>query len=380
MARHRNPFTYGELVQDEAFTDRRDELAQLNRDLENGQNVVLVAPRRLGKSSLVQTALRAAVARGTLVVEVDLMTTPTKERFAAKLAKSIHDDVASRVDRAKEVLGAFRSLRVSPIVTLGDDGSFRFSFTAARGAADIDDTIERLLELPAELAAERGRPLVVFFDEFQEVTDLDPHLPALMRAIFQRQGDVAHVYAGSKRDMMHRLFNDENEPFFRSAKTMELGAIDPTLFRPFLAAQFERTDRGVTDDALTRLLEITGGHPYATQELASALWDEVPAGFTAGSDDLEDALAAVLRAENARFTLLWEGATGPQKLVLQALAKEPGRPFSEPYRLRHELPSASHVQRALRTLIRKELVAKGADGVHDLAEPFFREWLLAYAT
>ncbi|HET7449365.1 MAG TPA: ATP-binding protein [Gaiellaceae bacterium] len=380
MVRHRNPFTYGELVRDEAFTDRRDELAQLTRDLANGQNVVLVAPRRLGKSSLVQTALRTAVARGTLVVEVDLMTTPTKERFAAKLAKSIHDDVASRVDRAKDVLGAFRSLRVSPVVTLGDDGSFRFSFTASRGAADIDDTIERLLELPAEIAAERGRPLVVFFDEFQEVTDLDPHLPALMRSIFQRQGDVAHVYAGSKRDMMHRLFNDENEPFFRSAKTMELGAIDPTLFRPFLAAQFERTDRGVTDDALTRLLEITGGHPYATQELASALWDEVPAGFTAGSDDLEDALAAVLRAENARFTLVWEGATSPQKVVLQALAKEPGRPFSEPYRIRHELPSASHVQRALRTLIRKELVAKGADGVHDLAEPFFREWLLAYAT
>ena len=380
MARHRNPFTYGELVQDEAFTDRRDELAQLTRDLENGRNVVLVAPRRLGKSSLVQTALRDVAARGTLVVEVDLMTTPTKERFAAKLAKSIHDDVASRVDRAKEALGAFRSLRVSPSVTVGDDGSFRFGFTAVREAADIDDTIERLLELPAEIATERGRQLVVFFDEFQEVTDIDPHLPALMRSIFQHQADVAHVYAGSKRDMMHRLFNDENEPFFRSAKTMELGPIEPALFRPFLAAQFERTERQVTDDALTRLLEITGGHPYATQELASALWDEVPAGFTAGTGDLDDALAAVLRAENARFTLLWEDATGPQKLLLQALADEPGRPFSEPYRLRHELPSASHVQRALRTLIRKELVAKAADGVHDLAEPFFREWLLAYAT
>jgi len=380
MARHRNPFTYGELVRDETFTDRRDELAQLTRDLENGQNVVLVAPRRLGKSSLVQTALRAAVARGTLAVEVDLMTTPTKERFAAKLAKSIHDDVASRVDRAKEVLGAFRSLRVSPTVTVGDDGSFRFGFTAAREAADIDSTIERLLEVPAEIAAERDRQLVVFFDEFQEVTDIDPHLPALMRSIFQRQADVAHVYAGSKRDMMDRLFNDENEPFFRSAKTMELGPIDPALFRPFIAAQFERTDRAVTGDALTRLLAITGGHPYATQELASALWDEVPAGFTASGEDLDDALAAVLRAENARFTLVWEAATSSQKVVLQALANEPGRPFSEPYRLRHELPSASHVQRALRTLIRKELVAKGSDGVHDLAEPFLREWLLAYAT
>jgi hypothetical protein len=380
MSRHRNPFTFGELVQDEAFTDRRDELAQLNRDLENGQNVVLVAPRRLGKSSLVQTALRTAAARGTLVVEVDLMTTPTKERFAAKLAKSIHDDVASPVNRAKEALNAFRSLRVNPTVTVGDDGSFRFGFSAAREQADIDDTIERLLELPAEIAAERGRPLVAFFDEFQEVTEIDPHLPALMRSIFQRQGQVAHVYAGSKRDMMQRLFNDENEPFYRSAKTMEIGPIEPTLFRPFLAAQFDRTDRRVTEDALTRLLEVTGGHPYATQELAAALWDEVPDGFTAGSSDLDNALAAVLRAENARFTLVWEDATGPQKLVLEALATEPGRPFSAPYRRRHDLPSASHVQRALRTLTRKELVAKSSDGVYDLAEPFLREWIGAYAT
>src|ERR1044072_1683320 len=114
MSRHRNPFTFGELVQDEAFTDRRDELAQLTRDLENGQNVVLVAPRRVGKSSLVQTALRPASARAMPVVEVDRMTTPTKERFAAKLAKSIHDDVASRVDRAKRGVGGFRPLRARP--------------------------------------------------------------------------------------------------------------------------------------------------------------------------------------------------------------------------------------------------------------------------
>ena len=136
----------------------------------------------------------------------------------------------------------------------------------------------------------------------------------------------------------------------------------------------------MTEGALTRLLEVTGGHPYATQELAAALWDEVPDGFTAGSSDLDNALAAVLRAENARFTLVWEDATGPQKLVLEALAAEPGRPFSEPYRRRHDLPSASHVQRALRTLTRKELVAKSSDGVSDLAEPFLREWIGAYAT
>ena len=160
-----------------------------------------------------------------LVVEVDLMTTPTKERLAAKLAKSIHDDVASSLMKAREALRFFGTLRVVPTVTVDLNSSVRFSFAASRGSSDIDATIERLLELPAELAADRGRQLVVFFDEFQEVTSLDPRLPALMRSIFQTQREVAHLYAGSKREMMHSLFSDKNEPFFRSAKIMEIGTI-----------------------------------------------------------------------------------------------------------------------------------------------------------
>jgi AAA+ ATPase superfamily predicted ATPase len=379
-ARVRNPFTYGDLVSDEAFTDRADELAELTADLRNGQNVAVIAPRRYGKSSLVKVVLSELLAEGILVVEVDLMTTPTKERLAAKLAKSIHDDVASVVFKAKERLRIFTSLRVTPSMTVDTNGSVSFSFAASRTPADIDATIERLLELPAEIAGDERRHVVVSFDEFQEVTEIDPHLPALMRAVFQKQQNVAHVYAGSKRDMMRRLFNDENEPFYRSAKTMEIGPIPTPLFADFVKAQFDRTDRGVSDAALERLLAITGGHPYATQELAYALWEEVPTGFSASVSDLDDALRAVLRSENAHFTLVWENATRPQKLLLEALAREPGRPFSNPYRLRHDLPPTSGVQRALRPLLESELVRKEHDGEYDLAEPFLREWLLTYAS
>jgi AAA+ ATPase superfamily predicted ATPase len=378
--RIRNPFTYGDLVSDEAFTDRADELARLKADLRNGQNVAVIAPRRYGKSSLVKAVLSELLAEGILVVEVDLMTTPTKERLAAKLAKSIHDDVASAVFKAKERLRIFTSLRVTPSMTVDTNGSVSFSFSASRSPADIDATIERLLELPAEIAGDERRQVVVSFDEFQEVTEIDPHLPALMRAVFQKQQNVAHVYAGSKRDMMRRLFNDENEPFYRSAKTMEIGPIPTPLFADFVRTQFDRTDRGISDEVVDRLLAVTGGHPYATQELAYALWEEVPLGFSATVSDLDDALRAVLRSENARFTLVWEYATRPQKLLLEALAREPGRPFSNPYRIRHDLPPTSGVQRALRPLLEGELVRKQQDGAYDLAEPFLREWIFTYAS
>jgi AAA+ ATPase superfamily predicted ATPase len=376
----RNPFTFGELVSDEAFTDRSRELAALEADIANGRNVAVIAPRRFGKSSLVATALRRAAARGVPAVEVDLMTTPTKERLAAKLAKSIHADLASPLLKAKEQLRLFSGLRISPSVTVDSSGAFSFSFAASRNPSDIDATIERLLELPAEIAAAEQRRVVVFFDEFQEVTEIDPHLPGLMRSLFQAQRDVAHIYAGSKRDMMHRLFSDRNEPFFRSAKIVELGTIAAPEFRAYVHAQLDRTDRAVSDATVARLVEVTGGHPHATQELAYALWEEVPEGFTATESDLDAALRAVLRAENARFTLIWETATRPQKLLLQAFAHEPGRPFSNGYRLAHDLPPSSGVQRALRPLVAQELVAKEPDGSYDLVEPFLREWILAYAS
>ena len=103
------------------------------------------------------------------------------------------------------------------------DGSLGFSFAGGHARRTSTPTLESLLQLPAELAAERGRRVCVVFDEFQEVLDLDPNLPALMRAVFQTQPDVAHVYLGSKRSMMERLFNDANEPFWRSAEHIELG-------------------------------------------------------------------------------------------------------------------------------------------------------------
>jgi hypothetical protein len=125
---------------------------------------------------------------------------------------------------------------------------------------------------------------------------------------------------------------------------------------------------------LAELLEITGGHPYATQELCYFLWEETPEGETASVERLRLALAAVLRSEHAHFSLIWEGASRVQKVVLQALAREPGRPFSRDFRQRRELPPATNIQKALGALENREIVV-GEGGFYRIAEPFFAEWL-----
>ena len=371
-----NPFLFGALALDDAFADRSSELAELVSDMKNGQDVVVFAPRRYGKSSLIWAGQQALAGDGILVAQVDLMTTPTKERFAAALAAAIYEDIASPLERMKDKAATvFRGLRLQPTMNVNPDtGAMSFSFAAAREPTDIDTTIEQLLELPAALGADRNRRTALVLDEFQEIVEIDPDLPKMLRAVFQKQPEVAHVYLGSKRHVMARLFNDENEPLWRSAKPLELGRIPVAEFGSFVLERFEGAGRAVERETIARLLEVTDGHPHATQELAYFLWEHAPRDESATPEHLKLAIEALLRAENARFTLLWEEAATVQRQLLQALGVESGRPYSKRFRERHALPPANSVQTALRALERRELVL-GTDGEYRIVEPFLAEWL-----
>ncbi len=371
-----NPFRYGALALDEAFTDRERETAELKADALNGQDVVLFAPRRYGKSSLVWRVSQELIAQRALVAHVNLMTTPTITQFAEKLAQSIHEDIVSPLFRAKERLRIFQGLRVRPTINVDpEDGSLSFSFDSAPRVEDIRATLERLLELPGQLAGERKRQVVLIFDEFQEVVEIDANLPRLMRSVFQEQPEVAHLYLGSKRHMMQRIFNDENEPFWRSAKQVELDVIEPEPFAEYILSQFARTGKQIHSAAVEAVLETTHGHPYATQELCYFLWQDTPPGGTSTPAKVMGAIAQVLNSEHAHFSLVWESASAHQRLLLRALATEPGRPLAADYRRRHALPGASSVQRALGAVEQAELVGRRGSEAW-INEPFLAQWLV----
>ena len=370
-----NPFKYGPIALDDSFTDRDAEIKELATDALNGQDVVVFAPRRFGKTSLVHRTAQRLTTEKALVAEVDLWVTPTKEKLAARLAREIAD-ILGISGKAKEIARVFGSLRIRPIVTVEDDGSFGFSFAAGHSVADVDDTLERLLRMLGETAASRKRPVVLILDEFQEIVEIDPGLTKLMRSVFQQQPEVAHIYLGSKRHLMERIFNDQNEPFWRSAKRIELGPIPADEFKPFVREGFRENDRDITDEVVDRVLEITGGHPYATQQLCYFLWAETPEGGTADDERLESALSRLLVSEHTHFSDLWDRATGNQRILLSALADEPGRPQTRDYQTRHSLRGSSTTQKAVNALIQQELVTKH-DGFVAISEPFLADWIRA---
>jgi AAA+ ATPase superfamily predicted ATPase len=376
-----NPFRFGSFVVDE-FADRTAELAEVEADMRNGQDLVIFAPRRFGKSSLVLKAAAASRRKKGLVAYLNLMTAPTKERLAERLAAAIYTDLAAPRQRLKErALTMFQGLRIVPTITVDPiDGRLSFSFGVGHPEADLDRTIEMLLELPAKIAAERDQRVVLILDEFQEIVDLDPNLPKLLRSVFQAQPEVCHVYLGSKRHVMRDVFSDANEPFWRSAKQMEIGLIPTDKFARFIRRRFDATSKGLDGAACDRLLEITRGHPYATQELCYSLWEQTPFDGSADEALLSRALELVLQSEHAHFSLVWDGLAAGQRVLLEALAREPGRPLAAAYRGRHQLAGPSSIQTALKALVDRELVEREPDGHYRVMEPFLVEWLGEFVT
>ena len=125
---------------------------------DRAEDVVVSAPRRYGKVLSLVWAATSLVAKDGEQTQVDLMTTPTKERLAAALAASIYENIASPLERVWDKAAAKPRLRLQPSISLEPEtGAVAFNFAGAREPADVDATIEELLEPPAAIGAERGR-------------------------------------------------------------------------------------------------------------------------------------------------------------------------------------------------------------------------------
>lgn len=371
------PFRFGQVVAGDYFVGREREIASLQADLRTGTNVLLVSPRRFGKTSLVLHVLHHLERQGCLVAYIDLLRTPSKERFASHLAAAIHHGLlgpgAQALQRASEW---FSQLRLRPRITLTEGGVPAFEFAGGAPPQDVDATIEDLLKLPLTVALERKRRVIVVFDEFQEVLELDPALPGLMRSIFQEQGEVAHVFLGSSQHLLRRVFADRHQPLYRLARPMALGPIDAATFAPFVRGRFAAAHSQITRDGIDTLLSLTGGQPNDTQELAHFAWVRAVAdGTPATSDTVRRALSEVVSAESGRFIVIWDNLSPLQRRALSAVAAEGTRLYAGDVRQRFQLGDPSGLQKALRRLTELELIEPVQRGDYRVPDLFLRAWL-----
>jgi AAA+ ATPase superfamily predicted ATPase len=374
----RNPFRFGDVATGEHFTDREVETKELVADLRSGQNVLIISPRRYGKTSLMTAVTDRIRKQHVLVAYIDLLRTTSKERFANQLAAALYAGLTPAVERAVHRAGElFQNLPLRPKITLNQDSTPSFEFTAAPGTTDIEQTIDRLLELPQQVAQRRKRQAVLVLDEFQEIVVLDPELPARMRATFQFQPDVAHVYLGSRQHLLRRVFTDTNAPLYNSAKVFPLGPIACGAFGRFIEERFASTAVPITSEAIAHLLAITGGHPHDTQKLGYFTWAAAESENTATPETVDRAFMAAIKTDVARYTELWDGLTTNQRRLLEALGQAGASDavLSEEFRRRHRLGAYATAERALESLVDRGLVEREGRSRVVIPDVFLRHWL-----
>ena len=371
---------YGEVVPAAAFVDRTDELRRLTADLGSAQKVFLISPRRYGKSSLIRRVLASLERRGSLCVEVTVSSYSSYLAFLEGYARAVLT-AATRWERAmtwvRQALGATRpELRVeadssgAPMLAL--------SFPAAKGPQDLSRLAAEVFQLPARLADERRRQVIVALDEFQAISAFNGgSVEESLRAAVQHQRRVGYVFAGSEPSLMEQMLTPRR-PFYKAGPVMRLDKIPSDQFARFIESRFVRS--GVRTDAGFGLavVELAGQLPYDVQRLAHEVWDDARGeGWKrVGLEHLHETLKRLLAEQSVVFEAAWQRLTLAQRAVLRAVVVEEGRELlSADVRARHRLGGPSTVQGALAALVRQDVVAREGPR-YVVVDSLMREWIV----
>lgn len=366
-----NPYHYGTPVSGDQFAGRQSELTALESRMRDGINVVLSSPRRYGKTSLLAKATEDLLAEGAAVVSVNVLACRDLPTFAARLATGAYAARGGRWHRLKQAAGEFASrLRVAPTVTFDGD-SPRFAFSATLAPEDADTVIEDVYGLLGELAAKH--PAVIVLDEFQAISDLGPHLPALLKALADAHPKVSLVIAGSKQHLMEQLTLDRGAPLYGLAERLSLDVLPETVMSDYLRERAAVGRKPMSAQAAARIIARAGPVPNDIQRLAYEAWGQAARSVTV--DDVDAAMASAVEHEASQYAERYGRLSPGQRRVLSTLAAGPVQePYASVFARAVGLATGTSVRRALEALMAEELVTR-RHGHYQVFDPFFAAWL-----
>lgn len=370
--RMKNPFKFGKEVAGAQFYDRADASEKLYRRLAGGSsNVVMYAPRRYGKTSLVNKVLQRFRDEGTPTISFDMNRIESIERFCEQYSSAL----CSLVGRGSAWLDHVSTYLSHLHPTFSFGGELPVAVKLDYGVRMTSVSLSAVLDLAEKTAVEKlKRPIVVAFDEFQEIDRLSSELPleGIFRSCIQAHSSVRYVFFGSKTHLMKRMFGDKSRPFYQSASTLRLEKPPEDESAEFVRSRFASANIGVDVGVAERIVRESANIPYYLQELAAFAFETVT---SEGRDWVEnadvDAGRAELLDENADYyNERVAGLSISQRMLVAALAAEPTALFDESYRVRHGLGGSSSVHSALRVVCDAGLVERDGE-TYCLGDPFF---------
>lgn len=371
-----NPFVVGKYVSPDYFCDREEETAFLMKQIHNGRNTALIAPRRLGKTGLIHHLFaQDEIKEQYYSFFVDIYATSSLSEFTYLFGNTIYKQLKPlRTQWTEKFFQIITSLRAGfKLDALTGEPTFDI------GIGEIEQPQTTLDEIFTYLEA-ADKPCIVAIDEFQQIMKYgEKNIEALLRTKIQECKQTIFIFSGSQRHLMSEMFNSPSKPFYQSVISVGLKPLERQTYISFSQKQFLQYSRNIDPVLVGMVYDEFEGTTWYMQMMMNELFALTDKGEKCEVGMLETAKRNVIVTQEMNYKETLQQVPTKQKPVLLALAKEQiaVNAMSGSFVKKYGLSSASSVQSALKGLMEKDLITRTEKG-YRIYDYFFAEWLKHY--
>ncbi len=373
MAKIKNPFIVTGKIEPEYFCDRVNESNRLIKSVSNGNNLVVISPRRMGKTGLIQFCYdKPEIANEYYTFFIDILHTSSLREFTYLLGRTIYDALLPRsrkmaslfIQTIKSISGKFG---FDPVTNLP-------TFNLELG--DIEKP-EYTLEEIFRYLANADKPCIIAIDEFQQIAKYpEKNIEALLRTHIQKLSNSNFIFAGSERHLMQEMFTSSARPFYHSSDVLELKAIPSEIYVPFVVKHFEKRNKKISVENVDWVYTLFKGHTYYIQRTFNEAFADTVEGEECSKEIITSAIDNMINASDTIFREILSNIPEKQKPLLYAIARdgEAERITSSEFIKKHSLASASSVQAAAKKLLERDIITQ-LNKKYSVTDKLFAMWI-----
>jgi hypothetical protein len=366
------PFEYGSLAEKENFIDRVEDRRQLKTFLGGGINVMLISPRRWGKSSLVKAAMSELLAEDAdvRVCHIDAFTISSEEEFYNKYASAVIQGVSSSAKKRWADFVKFVQ-SIVPSITLSSDPMNTVSVNLSY--RPLKESAESILNLPEKIAIAKKLRVIVCIDEFQQLAALPEwkRMEGTMRSVWQHHHNTTYCLYGSKRHMMMDIFGNSANPFYRFGQLLFIKKIEKEHWLPYIKDNFSRFGKSISDELANRVCDTMECHSWYVQQLCFFLWTHTEKEVT--SDIFEHQLQMLIDTNADMFLKDVEGLPKSQIAFLKAVSAGVYHFTAKDVAARYGLGTPNTITKNKKALVQKDILERHGSGFA-FVDPLFALW------
>lgn len=254
----------------QAFCNRLAETEKLKMLIEHQRPVLLVSPRRYGKTSL---ALHAISQAKLPYAQIDFFSAVDEQDIEKAILKGVGKLISRMESIPKRALALAAEIFEGTSIRAGLNDvelSIEVSKRKEKPAYHVMDILERL----ERLAKKSDKKIILFFDEFQCISEITPNraMEAVLRQVAQLTQSISFVFSGSNRRLLHELFDDRNRPFYKLCEKITLDRISEDHYvRHIQKAAMKTWDAELSKRALDSIFAYSERHPYYVNLLCARI-------------------------------------------------------------------------------------------------------------